>query len=396
MCSPSGATASEARPYATWNDCPMASAPLTTQAFNELIDLLGQIRDDYVLSPARFTDELDVVEGFRYVTQLLSEGAELFVEGDPERPRFSNIVSPARKFLGDNADAIYQQAVIRGDRSYRISGRRDAQSYISFTVHGADPAGGINGKVLADRNDRDLLVADDGTFEITLSPVEHPGNWIRLDPAARLVLVRNYYLRARSAQTDPTIAVQMAIEPLDQLAPPAPLDDATFASRLRAANDFLRSTTLALRVFGTPGTVPFRSNTPNTVGTPWSFRNADIDAAGAVDIYYSTGSFDLGPDDALVMEGTIPPCVFANVTLWNAHMQTLDYVHQRCSLNSAQIQTESDGRFRIVISDRDPGVPNWISTQGHRQGDIFWRFLLPEEQPPTPTCTVVPVGSLAG
>ncbi len=374
----------------------MAPAPLTTEAFNQLIDLLGEIRDEYVLSPARFTDELDVVEGFRYVTQLLSEGAELFAEGDAERPRFSNIVSPARKFLGDNADAIYQQAVIRGDRSYRITGRRDEQTYISFTVHGADPAGGINGKVLADRNDRDLVVADDGTFEIVLSPVEHPGNWIPLDPAARLVLVRNYYLRERSAQTDPTIAVQIAIEPLEDPGPPAPLDDATFAARLRAATDFVRSTTLSLRVFGASGTVPFRSNTPNSVGTPWSFRNADVDAAGAVDIYYSTGSFDLGPDDALVMEGTLPPCVFANVTLWNVHMQTLDFVNQRCSLNSAQIQTDADRRFRIVIADRDPGVPNWISTQGHRRGDIFWRFLLPETQPATPTCTVVAADSLAG
>ena len=190
--------------------------------------------------------------------------------------------------------------------------------------------------------------------------------------------------------------MQIAIEPLEDPGPPAPLDDATFAARLTAATAFVRSTTLALRVFGAPGTVPFRSNVPNTVGTPWSFRNADVDAAGAVDIYYSTGTFDLGPDEALVMEGTVPPCVFTNVTLWNAHMQTLDFVHQRCSLNSAQMVTDVDGHFRIVISDRDPGVPNWISTQGHRRGDIFWRFLLPEVQPPTPTCTVVPVVSLAG
>jgi hypothetical protein len=374
----------------------MASAPLTTQAFNELIELLGQVRDDYVLSPTRFSEDLDVVEGFRYVTQLLSEGAELFAEGDPERPRFSNIVSPARKFLGDNADAIYQQAVIRGDRSYRITGRRNAQTYISFTVHGADPAGGINGKVLADRNDRDFAVAEDGTFEIVLSPDEHPGNWMKLDPDARLVLVRNYFLRERSAQTDPSIFVEISIEPLDDPGPPPPLDDATFAARLRKTTDFVRSTTLSLRVFGVPGTVPFRSNVANNVGPPWSFRNADVDAAGAVDIYYSTGTFDLRPDDALVMEGTIPPCVFANVTLWNAHMQTLDFVNQRCSLNSAQMVTDAEGRYRIVISDRDPGVPNWISTQGHRRGDIFWRFLLPETQPPTPVCHVVPVGSLAG
>ena len=41
------------------------------------------------------------------MTQLLSEASELLVEGDPERPRFSSIVSPARKFLGDNPASLY-------------------------------------------------------------------------------------------------------------------------------------------------------------------------------------------------------------------------------------------------------------------------------------------------
>jgi hypothetical protein len=375
----------------------MAHAPKSTAAFDELLDLLADIRDEYVLSPKRFDDELDVVEGFRYVTELLSEASELLAEADPERPRFSSIVSPARKFLGDNPDALYQQAVIRGDRSYRVTGRRDEQTYISFTIHGPDPAGGINGPVLADRNDRDLVVQPDGTFEIVLSPDEHPGNWIRLDPDARMVIVRNYYLRERSVQTDADVAVRLGIEPLDDPGPPPPLDDATFARRLRDANAFLYATTIGMRVFGDPPAVPvpFVSSEPNTVGTPWCFRNADVDAAGAVDIYYSSGSFDLAPDQALVMEGKLPACAFVNVMLWNVHMQTLEYRYRRSSLNGAQIETGSDGEYRIVISERDPGVPNWIDTGGHRHGTIFWRFLLPEVQPETSRCRVVPVDQLA-
>lgn len=374
----------------------MAHASESTKAFDELLTLLGQVRDEYILSPTRFTDELDAVEGFRYVTQLLSEAAELFVEADDERPRFSNIVHPARKFLGDNSDAIYQQAVIRGDRAYRIRGRRDEQSYISFTIHGHDVNGGINGAVLADRNDRDFVVDADGRYEIVLSAEPHEGNWIPLAPDAHLVIVRNYYLRERSAQTDPDIACHISIEPMVDPGPPPPLTDAVFATRLRQATSFVRSTTLGLRVWGLPGTVPFRSNEPNSVGPPWCFRNAGVDAAGAVDIYYSTGSWDLGPDDALVMEGTMPPGVFANLVLWNVHMQTLDYVNRRCTINSAQIQYEADGTYRLVIADRDPGVPNWLDTQGHRHGDMFWRFLLPDEQPATPRCRVVPIDSLRG
>ena len=103
---------------------------------------------------------------------------------------------------------------------------------------------------------------------------------------------------------------------------------------------------------------------------------------------------DLGPDDALVMTGTLPPGPFANVMLWNRHMQTLDYRNRRTALNAAQIELDADGSYRIVIAHRDPGVPNWLDTDGHRHGTIFWRFLLPEADPPMPVCQVVPLDSV--
>jgi hypothetical protein len=166
------------------------------------------------------------------------------------------------------------------------------------------------------------------------------------------------------------------------------------ADRIRASSAMLEAITLGLRVFGTPATVPFVSNEPNTVGTPWSFRSAGVDAAGAVDIFYSMGRWDLGPDDALVMRGTIPPSPFTNVMLWNRHMQTLEYVHRRSSLNASQIRYEADGSYVIVVAHRDPGVPNWLDTGGHRVGTIFWRYLLPEPDPTVAECEVVPVDSL--
>ena len=130
----------------------MSRAPLTTAAFDTLLETLARIRDEYVNNEARGFDELEAVEGFAYALQMVGHVSEFLIEADRERTRFSLIVSPARKFLGDSPDALYQQAVIRGDRSYRVTGHHDGQAYISFTVHGADPAGGINGAVLADIN----------------------------------------------------------------------------------------------------------------------------------------------------------------------------------------------------------------------------------------------------
>lgn len=380
----------------------MSRAPQSTAAFNEFIDALVAIRDNYVLHPDRFADsELDTVEGFRYVMQLISEGTELFAEADPDRPRFSSIVTPARKFLGDNPDSIYYQAVIRGDRSYRVSGVRDGQCYISYTVHGADPAGGINGPVLADVNDSDLQIGKDGRYELILSPDDKPAgekrDWLKIPSTARLVIVRNYFLQKQSIQNDPDAAIKIHIEALDNPGAAPALDDATYATRLRDCIAFINATTLGLRNWKEKpaNPAPFVSTEPNSVGKPFSFRQAAIAAAGAVDIHYSSGTFDLQPDEALVMEGRLPKSVFTNVMLWNIHMQTLDYRFRQSSLNSAQMQTGPDGAYRIVISSKDPKVPNWIDTEGHQRGTIFWRFLLAEEDPEHPRCRVVNVNDVA-
>jgi hypothetical protein len=75
--------------------------------------------------------------------------------------------------------------------------------------------------------------------------------------------------------------------------------------------------------------------------------------------------------------------------LWNRHMQTLDYRNRCTALNAEQLTFEDDGSYRIVIAHRDPGVANWLDTEGHTRGTIFWRFLLPDEDPARPVCEVV-------
>jgi len=104
----------------------------------------------------------------------------------------------------------------------------------------------------------------------------------------------------------------------------------------------------------------------------------------------------LGPDDALVMTGRWPQCRCANVSLWNRHLQTYDYAHRQVSLNRAQTRLEADGTFRMVIAHRDPGVPNWLDTEGRPFGMVFWRYFLPEGEIATPQAEVVAFDTLAG
>ena len=44
-----------------------------------------------------------------------------------------------------------------------------------------------------------------------------------------------------------------------------------------------------------------------------------------------------------------------------------------------------------MIADRDPGHPNWVSTQGHEAGRIWLRWFYPSETPERPTTRVVNV-----
>lgn len=377
-------------------------APQSTEVFDDLIAALTEIKEQYLLAPDRFTNPLDVVEGFRYVGQALSAASELFFEADPKRPRLVSIVSPARKLQGDNPDAIYHFARIQGDRSYVLSGRMEQECYTSFTIHGAAEDGGMAGPLLGDINNNDFDVGDDGSYELILSPDEPSdgGNWIKLEPEAHSVVVRSYFALEPSAQNDPDTSVKIDIRPLPAKSgslPPAPppLSDGAFAQRMAEGVKFLRQVTVGQNPPGTSSGVPFVSDIPNDVATPFSFRDSGLPVPGAADIFYSMGRWHLAEDEALVMTGTLPEGPFTNVMLWNAHMQTLDYRNRRSSLNQNQIVPEADGSYRIVVAHSDPGVPNWLDVEGHERGTIFWRFLLPETDPPKPVTEVVKLSDLS-
>ena len=76
-------------------------------------------------------------------------------------------------------------------------------------------------------------------------------------------------------------------------------------------------------------------------------------------------------------------------------MASFEYRGQRISLNRKQMKLEPDGSYRIVIAHRDPGVPNWLATEGRPFGTIFWRFQLPQEQPEQPRAQVMPLADVA-
>ena len=64
------------------------------------------------------------------------------------------------------------------------------------------------------------------------------------------------------------------------------------------------------------------------------------------------------------------------------------------ALNQAQAAVNADGSVTLVLSACNPGCSNWLSTAGHSQGTLCFRWV-GAETPVDPTVTVVPTASLA-
>ena len=88
----------------------------------------------------------------------------------------------------------------------------------------------------------------------------------------------------------------------------------------------------------------------------------------------SNGYFQLEDDEALVL--TIDPgnAGYFIVPAYNDWTITDNYWDQQTSLNNAQAEANEDGTYTVVISKKDPGVTNWVSTGGLNQGTIAIRF----------------------
>ena len=64
------------------------------------------------------------------------------------------------------------------------------------------------------------------------------------------------------------------------------------------------------------------------------------------------------------------------------------------SLNHRQVQANADGTVRIVVANTDPGVANWLDTEGRAEVLATIRWFRPAAQP-TVHAQVVPRAQLA-
>ncbi|MAE93789.1 MAG: hypothetical protein CL910_03940 [Deltaproteobacteria bacterium] len=363
-------------------------------AFAELAAALREIEEGFIGPQRRmFTPGLRAA-GRYLVANALQHGFQFWFDSDPKRPTFHRWLSPTKKLLGDNPDAVYYGAVTDPSETYRIRGNIQGADYTSFTVEAGAHDGKLSQKVVSTLNDTEFEIARDGSFEVIASPERQPKNWLRLEPGAGSITTRHYFEWERSAAADPTLHVPIWIEPVEDPGPAATMDDAAVAAGIRRVINFVRGLTIDFPTPPPEALPKWISHEINQFTNPKEGESNTTIGYAAKDNVYRQAIYKLEAHQALVMRGRFPRCRFANVVVWNHHLQTPPYWHRQVSLNRRQVHYEEDGSFRIVVAHRDPGVPNWIDVAGAQTGMIFWRFLLPETEIHPIEAELVEVGSL--
>jgi hypothetical protein len=406
-------------------------------AWDDLIESLQRARDAIdqpELMPAPQNDR-NLAEGYRYLMGFVHSAVERAFHEDPQRPHFRNALSILNRATIDSADAIYFFAPIDGRRQYWIRGKaedtrewrgeepaatgRKAPHYLIFEASAGVLAGdsgdlrelapGVKTRTgMLDSSS--LQVERNGSFEILLAP-ERPdgftGNFISTgksierarpsEPDSPSERFANY-ISGRQLFNDweREDAIHFEIEAVDDEATSAKADAPVrygpeqAAAQLRRCGELARGQmhfwnafwtilmgTYGHREGGIPG-VEFSRNAFNEVNAA-----SGATGGGMSTNLYAGGVFELEPDETLIVENRVPLAPqYIGFQLGNLWGESLDFANRLGSLNGAQTEVDPDGVLRSVVAHRDPGVPNWLDTSGHREGFLTPRWAYSETPPP--------------
>jgi hypothetical protein len=122
-------------------------------------------------------------------------------------------------------------------------------------------------------------------------------------------------------------------------------------------------------------------------------------ATGLPSAEVSGGNFDLDPSEALIVKVPDVTAAYSGIELMNVFGAALPFTLAQTTLNNTTAFDDPDGYTYYVVSATNPGVANWLDSNGVSSGEIFARFEnLPDGTDPTGlpvTTEVVPVADVA-
>ena len=305
--------------------------------------------------------EQDLVEGYEYLAGSIRASIQLAWAYERDHPYFVASTGPYTKIGLDNPDTLYFHAYLRPDAEYVVSGIRGTTVDLSFQVLNGDYSPVEVPDSLAAFDDRQLEIGDDGSFELRFGPGPAGPNRFALAPDSAMLIVREVYSdwtnerrgmiriqRADTAGTAPRMLTR------DRLTKKYGVSGKILLSRLKTFLAFPEWFYLDLPV----NTLTEPRTTPGGLTTQFS----------------SVGHYDLADDLAMVVTVPASDAPYQGIQLGSMWYVSMDYINHQTSLTAAQAKADPDGMFRFVISERDPGLANWLECTGHRRGYVQLRW----------------------
>jgi hypothetical protein len=326
-------------------------------------EILG---DEYPSSPR------DRAEGYRALIRKMVYATQLELEaGDPSFPTFVRLQDPYNQWGGPNPDNVYLRANIDPAATYRVWGDVRGVRQAIFSLHEGDMQLGEFG--VYGECSLDQLAAPGGRLELFIAPQpppgRRPGNCIVSDPKARIFTIRIYQSDWERDATPPFHIARVGNEGVPRPAlEPAALDRALE----RAATWVEKST----RFWNAHTRNAWQRSVPNSIGA------ATAASGGADNIAYGNCMWELDADQALLITTEVPDADYWAFTLHTlGWLESGDFAERQTSLNHTQAHVDDDGMVRIVVAHRDPGIANWIDTEGRERGMLVYRWIWARSKP---------------
>lgn len=323
------------------------------QAFSKAVSDLQKL----VWEDPRIKDELTKAEGLRYLTRLVAGAIPMTMESwNPDYPSLLTFLSSRIQYGLPAADALYQWATVHGDHVYRIKGERgsaymlDVESRKGHFAH-------VDRWQVVDRSSA-FEVNDDGSFEIVLSREKQPGNWLEIGEGLGDIIFRQYFYDWEHEQP---ARVQITRDNAHYPAPPLTPD--VIAKRMQLLIDWIST----LPAF-------FATQVESYYAVPTNDMTFDEVSIGWAELRYGKCNYECAEDEALVIELTPPQAQYWSLQLYSQYWDARDWNLRQTSINGHQALIDPDGKFRAVISHRDPGVQNWLDAASHTTGLLSARY----------------------
>ncbi len=354
---------------------PIVASGQLEQSLDQLANAIEEA-GVFVREHTWFGSEEEQAEAYRHIVRALINSLESRALAEPDFPLFVSL-NHFNKLGMDNSDQRYRIALFDGDGTYRVWGTRGSTRRLDFAVYGLDSMAPMVDTLSTD----DLEISADGSFELWIGGEAREGNWLRAEPGLQRLLVRQIH-----SDWATELPGDVHIDRIDSGRPNYPLFSAKImADRLTAATNFFSE---EVRLWPELSRTRIAGLMPaNTLLAP---RDTGSEG-GLAGRLMSGGHYDIEEDEALVVTSWPSSAKYQGIQLGHHWWESLDYTNRQTSLTTDQAHLSSDGAYHYVISGTDPGVPNWLDTEGFSRGVILMRYdgldvaEIPDEHHPTAT-----------